>query len=126
MNAELTKPGLTPEEADLLAPIERAPILERTLAWAAINSGTANLDGVAAMAGRLADAFAALPGDVRLVDPAPVEKVDEEGHMRTVTHGRHLVVSVRPTWTRSTPRITPSRPATGSTTTPSTAPAPPT
>ena len=96
MNAELTKPGLTPEEADLLAPIVRAPILERTLAWAAINSGTANLDGVAAMAGRLADAFAALPGDVRLVDPAPVQKVDEEGRMRAVTHGRHLVVSVRP------------------------------
>lgn len=26
------------------------------------------------MAARLADAFAILPGDVRLVDPAPVEK----------------------------------------------------
>ena len=88
--------GLTREEADLLAPVNRAPILHRTLEWAAINSGTANTDGLAAMAQRLADAFSALPGDVRLVDPAPVKKVDTEGTLRPVAHGRHLVVSVRP------------------------------
>ncbi|MCJ2179176.1 hydrolase [Novosphingobium album (ex Hu et al. 2023)] len=87
---------LTSEERDLLAPVERAPILERTLEWAAINSGTANLDGLAAMAEKLADAFTALPGKVRLIDPVPVEKVDREGHMRPVVHGRHLVLSVRP------------------------------
>lgn len=88
--------GLTSEEQGLLAPVERAPILAHTLDWAAINSGTANLDGLAAMATRLADAFAALPGEVRLVDPAPVEKVDSQGQTREVIHGRHLVLSVRP------------------------------
>lgn len=88
--------GLTSEEQGLLAPVERAPILAHTLEWAAINSGTANLDGLAAMATRLADAFAALPGEVRLVDPAPVEKVDSQGQTREVIHGRHLVLSVRP------------------------------
>jgi glutamate carboxypeptidase len=88
--------GLTGEERDLLAPVEHAPILAHTLDWAAINSGTANIAGLAAMAGHLADAFAALPGEVRLVDPAPVEKVDSRGQTREVVHGRHLVLSVRP------------------------------
>ncbi|PNU05942.1 hydrolase [Novosphingobium guangzhouense] len=88
--------ALTGEELDLLDPVERAPILDRTLDWAAINSGTGNLDGLAAMADRLAHAFAALPGEVRLVDPAPVEKVDGKGQLREVGHGRHLVLSVRP------------------------------
>jgi glutamate carboxypeptidase len=90
------KPRLTPDEQGLLAPVERGPILERTLEWAAINSGTANLEGLSAMAARLADAFAALPGEVRLVEPVPVEKVDSEGHIREIAHGRHLVLSVRP------------------------------
>lgn len=88
--------ALTAEERDLLAPIERAPILAHTLEWAAINSGTAHVEGLAAMAGQLAQAFAALPGEVRLVDPAPVEKVDSQGQTRAVAHGRHLVLSVRP------------------------------
>lgn len=88
--------ALTSEEQGLLAPVERAPILANTQDWAAINSGTANLDGLAAMATRLADAFAALPGEIRLIDPAPVEKVDNQGQTREVIHGRHLVLSVRP------------------------------
>ncbi|MEJ2458818.1 MAG: hydrolase [Novosphingobium sp.] len=88
--------GLIPEEQDLIAPVERAPILERTLEWAAINSGTTHLDGLAAMAAKLAEAFAVLPGEVRLAEPAPVEKADSEGRMRAVAHGPHLVVSVRP------------------------------
>ncbi|SLK05042.1 hydrolase [Novosphingobium mathurense] len=88
--------GLTHDERTLLAPVERAPILERTLDWAAINSGTGNLEGLAAMASRLADAFAVLPGEVSLVEPAPVEKVDAKGQVHEVAHGRHLVVSVRP------------------------------
>lgn len=88
--------GLSATEQALLAPIERAPILAHTLEWAAVNSGTANLEGLAAMAGHLADAFAALPGEVRLVDPAPVEKVDASGQLRQIGHGRHLVLSVRP------------------------------
>jgi glutamate carboxypeptidase len=87
---------LSAEELDLLAPIEPEPILERTLEWASVNSGTANLDGLAAVATHLAGAFAALPGEVRLVDPAPVEKVDASGKLHEVAHGRHLVVSVRP------------------------------
>lgn len=88
--------GLSHEERDLLAPVERTPILSRTLEWAAINSGTGNLEGLAAMAGYLADAFAQLPGELRLIEPAPVEKVDANGVPNPVGHGRHLVLSVRP------------------------------
>jgi glutamate carboxypeptidase len=69
---------------------------EQVLAWTAINSGTTNLDGLAAMASELADAFGRLPGTVTLEDPAPVETVTAEGELAAVPHGRHLVVRVRP------------------------------
>jgi len=87
---------LATSERAFLDTVERAPILDRTLDWAAVNSGTANIAGVTAMAGKLADAFSALPGDVTLRAPAKVEKVDGEGTLREVEHGRHLVLSVRP------------------------------
>ncbi|MEA3033973.1 MAG: glutamate carboxypeptidase, partial [Sphingomonadales bacterium] len=56
--------GLSTDEA---AAVERAagePMLARVEDWARVNSGSRNLDGLAAMAGLLADAFAALPGKV--------------------------------------------------------------
>ena len=43
-------------------------MLDQVLAWAAVNSGSRNLDGLATMAGLLADAFAALPGELKLVE----------------------------------------------------------
>lgn len=64
--------------------------------WAAINSGSRNLDGLARMAGVLADAFSTLPGTLRLVDPAPVETVLPDGRIRSIDHGRHLHLTVRP------------------------------
>ncbi|WP_448657545.1 hydrolase [Sphingomonas sp. CJ99] len=87
-----------------LTPIERAavervagePMLAMTERWVAINSGTRNLAGVAAMAGELADAFAALPGDISLVEPAPVEQVTVAGDRVQLDHGRHLRLTVRP------------------------------
>jgi len=81
------------------AAIERAsasPMLDRTLAWSAVNSGTGNLAGLAVLAGMLADAFAALPGEIALVDPAPAERVTADGHVEPIAHGRHLVLRVRP------------------------------
>ncbi|GAM03279.1 hydrolase [Novosphingobium sp. MBES04] len=88
--------GLTHEEQALIAPIERTPIEARTLDWAGVNSGTANLDGLASMARKLGDAFAQLPGEISLVEPTEVEKVDSEGRPQAQPHGRHLVLSVRP------------------------------
>ena len=88
--------GLTPAERDAIDRLADAPMLAQVQSWAAINSGTRNLDGVAAMAGMLADAFAALPGDIALVDPAPVTSVSTDGTTSNLPHGRHLRLKVRP------------------------------
>ena len=82
------------------ATIERAsaePMLDQVLAWAAINSGSRNLTGLERMADVLADAFAALPGVLRLEQPAAVENVDPAGKTVKIKHGRHLHLTVRPT-----------------------------
>src|SRR5947209_1479232 len=65
------------------AATERAaaePMLDQVLAWAAINSGSRNLAGLERMADLLVDAFAALPGIIRLEQPNVVESVDAAGH----------------------------------------------
>ena len=80
--------------------VERAaaePMLDQVLAWAAVNSGSRNLGGLERMADLLADAFAALPGALRLENPAPVESVDAAGKTIKIAHGRHLHLTVRPT-----------------------------
>ena len=83
-------------EHDLIARIDPAAMLDQVLAWSAINTGTRNLDGLARQADLLADAFAALPGDITLEAPAPVDAVTADGHTVGIAHGRHLVLRVRP------------------------------
>ncbi len=73
-----------------------APMLAQTLDWAAINSGTGNLAGVAAIGTRLADAFAALPGTLALIEADPVESVAADGSVGLTERGRNLHLSVRP------------------------------
>ncbi len=87
---------LTPAEQRLIDPIVPAPMLDQVLDWAAVNSGTGNLAGLADVAGRLAQAFAGLPGSVELVDPAPVTAIGADGREIAVRNGRHLVLRVRP------------------------------
>jgi glutamate carboxypeptidase len=80
--------------------VERAgaePMLDQVLAWSAVNSGSRNLGGLERMADLLADAFAALPGVLRLENPATVEAVDAGGRTVKIEHGRHLHLTVRPT-----------------------------
>ena len=60
------KPDHAPQA--LLDTIDADTMLREVQQWAAINTGTANIDGLKQMAGVLADAFSALPGDVELVD----------------------------------------------------------
>lgn len=69
------------------------PLVE---SWAAINSGSRNLPGLAAMADRLADAFAVLPGPASLVEADAVEAIDVDGRAVAVAHGRNLHLQVRP------------------------------
>jgi glutamate carboxypeptidase len=82
------------------AVVERAraePMLDQLLGWAAVNSGSRNLAGLERMADLLVDAFAALPGLLRLESPAKVETVNSAGHTIAIEHGRHLHLTVRPT-----------------------------
>ena len=88
--------GLPEDERALVETIDQAAMLEQVERWAGVNSGTRNLDGVARMATLLADAFAALPGDLALVEPEPAEAVGADGSVATLAHGRHVHLRVRP------------------------------
>jgi glutamate carboxypeptidase len=89
--------GLSSSERQAVERAGEEPMLEQVLAWAAVNSGSRNLGGLERMADLLADAFAALPGVLRLEDPAPVDSVDSAGKKTQLKHGRHLHLTVRPT-----------------------------
>lgn len=80
----------------LLNAIDQSAMAEQALCWSAVNSGTANLEGLKTVAGMLADAFAVLPGEVELVDPVPVTAISADGEEFEKMHGQHLVVRVRP------------------------------
>ena len=73
-----------------------APMLSQVETWCAVNSGTYNLAGLKTMSGHFADAFSALPGELTLLDPDPVERIDVNGRIQPVEHGQHLRLSVRP------------------------------
>ncbi len=87
---------LTSAEAALIASVDAAPMLDQVLAWSAINTGTGNLSGLAQYVAILAEAFAALPGEVALVAPAKVEAVAPDGRGLEVAYGQHMVLRVRP------------------------------
>jgi glutamate carboxypeptidase len=87
---------LSPIERDAIDRIDGAPMLAQVLQWSAVNSGSRNLAGLGVVAGLLADAFAALPGEVRFEEPALVEAVDAAGHTNAIEHGRHLHLTIRP------------------------------
>lgn len=88
--------GMSNDERRLVEGIDQGAMLDRVEAWAAVNSGTRNLAGVAHMAGLLADAFAVLPGEIALVEAEPVEAVGADGSVTALEHGRHLHLRVRP------------------------------
>ena len=84
-------------EQEAIGQAAAEPMLDQVLAWSAINSGSRNLGGLERMADLLADAFAGLPGLLRLEQPDVVETVDSAGKAIKVQHGRHLHLTVRPT-----------------------------
>lgn len=87
---------MTSIERDAVAVARAEPMLDQVRAWAAINSGTANIEGLVRTSEALAAAFSALPGDLALVDPDPVERVAPDGRVEPLEHGRHLHLTVRP------------------------------
>lgn len=86
---------LTTNERDAADRAAAEPMLRQVELWAGINSGSANLAGLQMMAGVLADAFSALPGEIRLLEPEPVTAVEPDGRVREVAHGRNLHLKVR-------------------------------
>lgn len=88
--------GASIQTGPLFERIDAAAMLVQTQRWAAINSGTANLAGLSAVAGELADAFSVLPGTVTLENPAPVTAVAPDGRVEEKLHGQHMVLRVRP------------------------------
>jgi glutamate carboxypeptidase len=88
------KPSLPDQAA--LDTIDAALMRTQVERWSAINSGTRNLAGLAAMADELSKAFAALPGTLTPIDPVRVEQVGIDGNVAALDHGRHLHLRVRP------------------------------
>jgi glutamate carboxypeptidase len=88
--------ALTNQENALVAQAYAAPMRAQVERWAAINSGTGNLAGLAEVAALLAEAFSALPGEIRFVDPAIEESIAPDGSIRTAMRGQHIHVAVRP------------------------------
>ncbi|WP_299193481.1 hydrolase [uncultured Erythrobacter sp.] len=85
---------------DYLSQIDATAMLDQVQSWCAINTGTANIAGLAEQADVLAKAFSQLPGEVELVDPAPVTAIASDGSEFEKAHGKHLVLRVRPTANR--------------------------
>lgn len=81
---------------DFLHTIDQDAMLGQVQSWSAINTGTANLEGLAEQAKVLTEAFSTLPGDVELVDPAPVTAIAADGAEFDKPHGQHMVLRVRP------------------------------
>lgn len=90
--------GLSNDERDCVTQAQAAQdaMLGQVEAWAVVNSGSRNLVGLAKVAGLIGDAFSVLPGDLHLVDPAPVDAVDPAGRKHELAHGQHLHLIVRP------------------------------
>ncbi len=88
--------SLPAHEQSALDDIDHGRMLGQVQSWSEINSGSGNISGLATTVKLLADAFSVLPGQIELVDPEPVEKVLSDGAIETVTHGQHLLLTVRP------------------------------
>jgi len=87
--------GISAAEANALATIDGAAMLKQVEAWSAINSGSRNLAGLAAMATELSSAFQPL-GAMRFCPPAEVSQMLESGEIVPLEHGENLHLVVRP------------------------------
>ena len=84
------------EHDKLIEAIDQDAMLADARSWSAVNTGTANLEGLSKMAGMLADAFSTLPGEIELIDPAPVTAISPKGEEIEQKFGQHMVLRVRP------------------------------
>jgi glutamate carboxypeptidase len=75
---------------------QRNALRERVMAWAGINSGTGNLEGLRRLASVLVSEFGRLGGELQLVDLPPAEEVDSEGQVRARSLGQAIGIIKRP------------------------------
>ena len=87
---------ITAQEDAALATLDAQAMLRDVEAWAAINSGSRNLDGLARMATLLADRFTLQGATVSLADATPVTAIGADGIARATAHGQNLQVVCRP------------------------------
>lgn len=87
---------LTGEERACVERAAAGPMLGQVEQWAAVNSGSTNLAGLASIAGLLADAFAELPGELALRPTEPVTEIDATGQPQPRELGANLHLTVRP------------------------------
>mgnify|MGYP002783801568 CR=1 FL=1 len=89
--------SLSLPESAALARIDgqRAAMLAEIEAWAAINTGSRNLAGLARMIDVLDAAFAPLGGTARRVAAAPATQIDASGNERPLPHGDNLHIVKR-------------------------------
>jgi glutamate carboxypeptidase len=88
--------ALTSIEAAAIEQAKAAPLLDQVQKWSAINSGSRNLAGLAAVADLLADELSALPGELQLRESAPADQMRGDGALAPLDHGRNVHLKVRP------------------------------
>ncbi len=71
-------------------------MVDTVIAWSRVNSGSRNLEGLAAMEALILEAFAPLGAEVELIDLADGEAVNEKGEVVTVKNGRTIRLFKRP------------------------------
>ncbi|WP_164155668.1 hydrolase [Sandarakinorhabdus rubra] len=89
---------LLPAESAVLARLDggRGAMLAEIEAWAAVNSGSRNLEGLAHTADLLAAAFAPLGAEIRRVPAAAASWITPAGEAQPLAHGDNLHIVMRP------------------------------
>jgi glutamate carboxypeptidase len=90
--------ALSPSDQALLDAIaaRREDLVGRAIGWCAVNSGSRNLPGLAEQRAQLADAFAALPGQIEQAPLAPTVEIDGQGRETRLEHPPAIRLQVRP------------------------------
>lgn len=89
---------MDPAIKDALAWIDdrQASLVERLVAWSAINSGSHNRAGLKAMGAEVSAAFSVLGADYREIATPPGRRVAPDGSLEPVAHGPVHLFSKRP------------------------------
>jgi glutamate carboxypeptidase len=71
-------------------------MLQRTMDWARINTGSGHVSGLKTLAPILADAFSDLKAEINLIEPRPVSKINDKGETTEFITGPIIRLTQRP------------------------------